>query len=348
MGPSDRDIGQNIQQARYEVGQTQAELALSVDLDRTAISKVENGERSLTAAELANVAGALGVDPGHLLRLRPDASHAVAAARLLMRADRVDLDDGPQLAWFIQLLEGLSLEVRRPNLGNARRSLPPGQSGELAARRFRRKMLLEADAPVHSMSGLLSTLRVPVVVARFPSRSRISGCLLRWDGSSAAVLVNSSHPLPRQRFTVAHELAHLFLDTSVAAAACGAGEARRGARSAHERRADVFASALLLPRRAVDRAVVGGVLTFDALREFCDHYGVSEAAAINRLQALHLVSPSDARALRKLGGNRSSEERLPPFRVIGELLQREIQKQGSRLSDDSRGYEVAPDSEVVK
>ena len=39
----------------------------------------------------------------------------------------------------------------------------------------------------------------------------LSGILVRLDEGAAAIAVNSSHALTRQRFTIAHEIAHLLL-----------------------------------------------------------------------------------------------------------------------------------------
>lgn len=52
-------LGTRIAEARRDVGMTQARLAEATGIDRTAVSKIERGKRSVDAYELASLAGAL-------------------------------------------------------------------------------------------------------------------------------------------------------------------------------------------------------------------------------------------------------------------------------------------------
>jgi transcriptional regulator with XRE-family HTH domain len=66
MALSDIDIGRNVRETRVERKMTQADLANLVFLDRTAISRLESGQRTVTAPELASIATALNVEIGSL------------------------------------------------------------------------------------------------------------------------------------------------------------------------------------------------------------------------------------------------------------------------------------------
>lgn len=55
-----RRLTERIRQARRAAGLTQGALARAVRLDRTAISRIESGERSVDAVELARLADVLG------------------------------------------------------------------------------------------------------------------------------------------------------------------------------------------------------------------------------------------------------------------------------------------------
>ena len=74
MTIDDVTIGRRLQSLRSERGLTQGELAASVGLDRSSLSRIEGGARSLTAAELANLATALRVNLVRLLDPGEDAS----------------------------------------------------------------------------------------------------------------------------------------------------------------------------------------------------------------------------------------------------------------------------------
>src|SRR6266508_5179137 len=55
-----QQLGQRVADARIEAELTQAELAATIDLDRTAVAKIEAGSRRVSAVELARIAAALG------------------------------------------------------------------------------------------------------------------------------------------------------------------------------------------------------------------------------------------------------------------------------------------------
>lgn len=54
------EIGERVAQARAERGVTQAQLAASVGMDRTALVKIESGSRRVSAVELVSIARELG------------------------------------------------------------------------------------------------------------------------------------------------------------------------------------------------------------------------------------------------------------------------------------------------
>ncbi|HET8640932.1 MAG TPA: helix-turn-helix transcriptional regulator, partial [Pseudonocardiaceae bacterium] len=54
-------VGQRIADARGRAGLTQAQLAAAASLDRSALAKIEAGNRRVSALELARVAEVLGV-----------------------------------------------------------------------------------------------------------------------------------------------------------------------------------------------------------------------------------------------------------------------------------------------
>lgn len=68
------DLGRRIADARTEAGMTQADLAAGIGLERTALVRMESGERKVSATELVAIAGALagrstGSSPSLRLRL---------------------------------------------------------------------------------------------------------------------------------------------------------------------------------------------------------------------------------------------------------------------------------------
>lgn len=54
------EIGARVAEARSERGATQAQLAATIGMDRTALAKIESGSRGVSALELVAIARALG------------------------------------------------------------------------------------------------------------------------------------------------------------------------------------------------------------------------------------------------------------------------------------------------
>ena len=63
-------LGRRVAQAREDAGMTQEDLGRAVNLDRSAISRLEKGDRKLNVPELVEIAAVVG-RPARLLRLRP-------------------------------------------------------------------------------------------------------------------------------------------------------------------------------------------------------------------------------------------------------------------------------------
>lgn len=58
--PTQAELGRRIAETRAEVGMTQADLAAGIGLERTALVRVEAGERKVSATELVSLADVLG------------------------------------------------------------------------------------------------------------------------------------------------------------------------------------------------------------------------------------------------------------------------------------------------
>lgn len=85
--------------------------------------------------------------------------------------------------------------------------------------------------------------------------------------------INYNRPIPRQRFTAAHELCHHIKDRSNEACPIG------GHKDAIEKFADQFASELLMPRgyfeAEAQKYLIDGKVTFDDALKLSLHFGVS-------------------------------------------------------------------------
>jgi Zn-dependent peptidase ImmA (M78 family) len=130
-----------------------------------------------------------------------------------------------------------------------------------------------------------------------PFSGEISGIVHRNSDGSAVIGVNSSHPIQRQRFTIAHEIGHLLLHADEKLHVdknfpIGLRDATSGKSvNENEIEANQFAAALLMPRDLIAEDIKPfiGKDVLLAIRKLAKKYKVSEQAMSIRLSSLHYV-----------------------------------------------------------
>ncbi len=112
----------------------------------------------------------------------------------------------------------------------------------------------------------------------------VSGCLTKEDGDNWICKVNVDHHRTRQRFTIAHELAHYILHRNQQNDFIDHTYFRSSVNeNAMEYEANAFAGTLLMPEEDI-RYFIGNVST--SVNEIANHFGVSPLAV--RVRALQL------------------------------------------------------------
>ncbi|MGD0197226.1 MAG: ImmA/IrrE family metallo-endopeptidase [Solirubrobacteraceae bacterium] len=174
-------------------------------------------------------------------------------------------------------------------LTELRKLRPPRQ---LTASESRRVAEQQA-ARLLRLGGLYDTADLPVpeeliahlprfVVRRYPLSGTISG-LTHWDSGRWCIALNSKEALVRQRFSLAHEFAHIV----------EAPFERYARPELVEPTADYFAACLLMPRSWVKRLWGEG---HQDVRDLARRFQVSEVAMNWRLNELRLREASDEQA----------------------------------------------------
>jgi Zn-dependent peptidase ImmA (M78 family)/transcriptional regulator with XRE-family HTH domain len=304
---SQHELGERVADARRRKGWTQGELAARVGLTQTSVSRIETGGRAVSSLELAELAEVLGVSVLDLLRAGQRPMLAIAARlghfrdpgavdRALRRAEAlIRLDElldsvlGPSppegsspprgpapLEGAVPLEPGA---VRRGEVGRG----PAVDQGRRLAGEVRQALRL-GDGPLGPLPEVLEErLRLDVDFSPLPEA--VDGLCVS-VGERALVLVGSSKPSSRQRFTLAHELAHYLVDDLDP---LYVDERGVRARSVAEMRANAFAAHLLMPEPGV-RAVIEG-FTDDAERavRVALTFGTSVSAAAYQLGNLGLL-----------------------------------------------------------
>jgi transcriptional regulator with XRE-family HTH domain/Zn-dependent peptidase ImmA (M78 family) len=255
------DIGERVRAAREASGRTQGDLARSLDIDRTALVRIEAGQRNVSAVELFKLADELDVPVAYFLSPpgrvvvsrragavvddvpaaaasqpgRDVAGRAIWRAEVLLDSQLRDVDQLrgagvlPEASVWLRPRPAGTPEEAAERAREARRlmGLPTGPLGPLAdvAERFG-LFLVVVDVDIDGASALIEPGLPPV---------------------GAAIVGNAGSP-GRRRWTAAHELGHHLLadeyhaDVGVAAA-----------RDDREAVVDSFAGEFLLPLADVER-----------------------------------------------------------------------------------------------
>ncbi|MDI6872567.1 MAG: ImmA/IrrE family metallo-endopeptidase [Bacillota bacterium] len=125
------------------------------------------------------------------------------------------------------------------------------------------------------------------IVIRWTWLDGPSGVLVREGKHSLVILNRRNHPV-RQRFTLAHEIGHVFLGHPGLVFKCHMtyDNIPRGSNRLYEWQANRFAEQMLMPEELVKEFVANHGLHLNAIRTA---FGVSEATAYWRLVHLGLV-----------------------------------------------------------
>ncbi len=308
-----QELGARIAEARKVSQLSQAELAAAVKLDRTAICKLESGERKLDSLELVRIAGVLkrSIDwflspplPAVVSRRKERGSNDESKADALL--------DG--LARDVKLLTEMGLLAPPPAPEPI--AVDSVETAEQAARDLRRQLGLP-PGPVWDLLALAERLGCYAFCLDLRDES-LDGSYLRLEAGGVAVVNGSMQP-GRRRFTLAHELGHhLFADDFSDEWIVGAGGDGR------ERLINAFVIHLLMPREAC----LSRWQELDGRREprpaalaLGAEFGVSWTAVLGHLRNLELVdqrSHDNLRADRPTkadyleGGVTLREELTPP------------------------------------
>lgn len=294
------DLARRIEAARSRAGLSQGQLAKSVGVTQSAISRIESGERSVDSLELAAIARALGVSVLDLLEEHPLPDVLSFAGRIDVGHQTGALEQARQrivdLLRFDALLNELGLP---PEVLGQMPSLQPPQGpaknqGQSLAEKLRKQLGLR-DRPIPDLYELMER-ELGVDIALEPTPEGLAGLCAHSDGVAIA-LVDSSSSYGRQRFTVAHELCHCLVGD---AEPVWIDEQLFGT-STREVRANAFAAHFLMPTLGITSAIKSRKIDGQVLTELQHAFGVSLDALLWHLVNLGQISASQRRQFLQIG-----------------------------------------------
>ena len=324
---SPNEIGERLRLARDAADLTQAQAADAVDMARTTLVAIEQGQRRVRMEELQKLAKLYGSSANALLRT--EAVHVDLTPKFRKLVG--DRDESSRAASHLLAdlakaeveLENL-LGVHRTRNYPAERSIMPGNvliQAEQDALEVRQRLGLGL-APIADMVTLLELeLGVRVYVRRL--NTRISGLFAYDDKMGACILLNANHPRERRALSAAHELGHLVSTRREADVL----DDRSPERTPEERYCNAFARNFLMPARAVMqkfKEVTAGArrLTRRHIIVLAHAFGVSREALVRRLEELRLTKSGTWDWFEENGGITDDQAR----QVLGDLVRVDAQK----------------------
>jgi Zn-dependent peptidase ImmA (M78 family)/DNA-binding XRE family transcriptional regulator len=310
MALSTEALAARVQEAVRDSGMTQDRLAKTIDMNPTALSRALAGKRNFKPLELALIAETLGIPVQGLLadderedvgeasiaaRTQPDASPAVEEALARVR-QMLELDE-----LLCEL--GCKSPAPLPSIPMANGS--PQEQGERLAMDLRTRLgigIADLPAEVGSLATDLED-RMNIDVAIEPLTRGLDGLAVA-RCNFQLIMVSSSIPATRQRYTIAHELGHLLggdggdiqVDENI-----------MGGKTPAESRANAFAAAFLMPAEAL-RAAQGGRsgVTQQFIADLLSRYRVSLDALAFRLHNVGILTASQREDVRRMSSARIS------------------------------------------
>jgi Zn-dependent peptidase ImmA (M78 family)/DNA-binding XRE family transcriptional regulator len=321
------DVGERLRIARESVGITQADAAAAIEVARTTLVAIEQGQRRVRINELQSLARLYRTTVNALLR--QEAVHVDLAPRFRRLPNSADT----AATEAVQLMADLArAEVELENLLGVTRSRndPPERpilrgdvraQAEQDALELRQRLGL-GISPISDIVTLLEMeLGVRVYVRRFDGR--ISGLFAYDDALGACMMLNANHPRDRRNQTAAHECGHL-VSTRREPEVLHSDEPEG---SREERYANAFGRALLTPARAVMQKFQEVISGSDRVSRrhvivLAHFFGVSREAIVRRLEELKLAKPGTWDWFEAYGRITDEQER----QVLGDLKRPDAQK----------------------
>jgi Zn-dependent peptidase ImmA (M78 family)/DNA-binding XRE family transcriptional regulator len=322
------EIGERLRIAREEAKKTQADAAEAIDVARTTLVAIEQGQRRARLGELQKLAKLYDTSINALLRREAIYVDLSPRFRKLGTGHNTTAEDEA-----VQLLADLAkAEVELENLLGVKRvrnypperPLLPGDvraQAEQDAQELRQRLGLGL-APISDIVTLLEMeLGVRVFVRRFDGR--ISGLFAYDETLGACILLNANHPRERRSQTAGHECGH-FISTRNKPEILHLEEQGN---SREERYAHAFGRALFTPPRAVMqkfKEVTAGAskLTRRHIIVLAHFFGVSREAMVRRLEELGLTKTGTWDWFVNNGGITDDQAR----QVLGDLVPQDAHK----------------------
>jgi Zn-dependent peptidase ImmA (M78 family)/DNA-binding XRE family transcriptional regulator len=281
-------FGDRLKLARKKAGFSLRSLSEALDsrVSPQAIGKYERGEMMPSSGILLAMAKTLDVSLDYLMGAQVQKLDGVefrkkAGTSAKARA-RVEADVIEHVERYLTIEEILELDSAEWQQPFREVPLEREEEGEKLASRVRKAWHLGED-PIPNMTELLEERGIKIFITPLPEDVSGMTCLVRRSEGGdpvPVIVVNQHHTLERRRLTLAHELGHRLIDEKSPVD--------------HEKAANYFAAAFLMPREHVEREMGEHRkgLSYCELIQLKRMYRVSAAAFLVRLKHVGIIDQS--------------------------------------------------------
>jgi Zn-dependent peptidase ImmA (M78 family)/transcriptional regulator with XRE-family HTH domain len=243
------EVGARVREARTVANLTQVALAQEIGMDRSALAKVEAGERRLDAVELFRLSDALRLPLAHFVAASP----LSAVSRRAVVEDSVG--DSEKAAWLLDADLAQHARDAQWLVEAGLLPIPPSwvrEAGTVAdaqrvARELRGHLRMRPSDPAGPMAAVCEQAGLYILAV-----DRGGGGASLTAGAYGVAVIGAASDPGRRRFTAAHELGHHVLGDAYSSDLTFTGRDER------ERIVDAFASEFLLPAGHV-KTVLDGI-----------------------------------------------------------------------------------------
>lgn len=279
-------VGDMLRLARQRLGFTQKAASERLGIPQPVLSRIENGVATADSALLMKAAQVYQV-PVEFFDIKepvygpPVSVHTMARSKSDVTAHELDLITAElniRLMHLARFLEGVDYNTTAnvPSLDVEQYGAP-----EKIASTVRAHWGIPSG-PIKNLMNWAERAGIVVGLSKFGGAS-VSGVTFKVPGRPPLVLLNSTHPADRMRFTLAHEIGHLVM--------------HRFPTEDMETEANKFASGFLMPEAEMRQSFRGRRVTLELLASLKPEWKVAMQALLVRATSLNCVTSNQARYL---------------------------------------------------
>ena len=289
-------FGGNLRYFRLKENLTKKELAAKAGVSAALITYYESGERQPTIQSVKSLATALSISPAQLLENRPPIvfSHGAFRKNSSLNKngqERVRSIVEDYFFRFYTVLSFFPTDVLSPSPFTPSQSIKRADDAFDAAKRFRKWLGLPSSGPLPNLTNLLENkgfLLCPVAEAE--GFSGLNGFVL----DRPYIAYNADENSERIRFTLVHELVHLYFGIE------------------DEDKVNEIAGEILFSREDALRELGPRVKDISYwMVELAKEYGISMYSLIYSANRYNIISPSLAKSFYIAAGKRGWKRNEP-------------------------------------